>query len=147
VITRNVAALIFVLSFIAATARAACPAASGNDIHQAYTAWLAADEAKDVDKVMSIFDKKVVFQFQGAPDADWNALRASYVAQYASHQDGKWSPHFDSIEASGDMAAAFATWSLMKDGKVVQTNISVDLFRRNDACEWHIVHSLNYPKK
>jgi ketosteroid isomerase-like protein len=144
---RHVALLLSVLMFIGVPAHAACPAASADDIRKAYTAWLAADEAKDVDKVMAIFDKKVVFQFQGAPDADWNALRASYVAEYAAHQDGKWSPHFDEIEASGDMAAAFATWSMMKDGKAVQTNISVDLFRRNDACEWHIVHSLNYPKK
>jgi ketosteroid isomerase-like protein len=128
-------------------AQAACPTANADDIRQAYAAWLAADDAKDIDRVMAIFDKSVVFQFQGAPDADWNALKASYVAEFAAHQDGKWSPHFDNIEVSGDMAAAFATWSLLKDGKAAQSNISVDLFRRNAVCAWHIVHSLNYPKK
>lgn len=144
---RNAAISVFFASLLAAPAHAACPAASADDIRKAYAAWLAADEAKDIDGVMSIFDKSVVFQFQGAPDADWAALRASYVTEFAAQQDGKWSPHFDNIEVSGDMAAAFATWSLLKDGKAAQTNISVDLFRRNAACAWHIVHSLNYPKK
>lgn len=143
----KVTALISAAILVAAPARAACPDASANDIRKAYAAWLAADQAKDIENVMSIFDRSVVFQFQGAPDADWNALRASYVAQYASHQDGTWSPHFDSIEISGDMAAAFATWSFLKDNKVTQTNISMDLFRRTPSCTWHIVHSLNYPKK
>lgn len=145
--SRGWGAVLVGLIVLVSPAEAACPAASADDIRKAYTAWLAADAAKDVDKVMSIFDKRVVFQFQGSPDADWAALRASYVAQYASHQDGTWSPHFDNIEVSGDMAAAFATWSFLKDGKAAQTNISVDVFRRDDACAWHIVHSLNYPKK
>lgn len=125
----------------------ACTAGSPDDIRAAYSRWLAADDAHDLDGTMAIFDKDVVFQFQGAPDSGWNALKTSYQSDFASKSDGKWSPAFDQIEVSGDLAAAFATWSLTISGKYVQQNVSMDLFRRNAACEWHIIRSLNYPKK
>jgi ketosteroid isomerase-like protein len=126
---------------------AACPAGSADDIRAAYTRWLAVDDAHDLDGTMAIFDHDVVFQFQGAPDGGWDALKASYKTEFASASDGKWSPSFDRIEVSGDLAAAFATWTYTKAGKATQHNVSADIFRRNAACEWHIVRSLNYPKK
>jgi uncharacterized protein (TIGR02246 family) len=126
---------------------AACPAGSADDIRAAYTRWLAADDAHDLDGTMAIFDRDVVFEFQGAPDSGWDALKASYKAEFASASAGKWTPSFDHMELSGDLAAAFATWTYTKSGKATQQNVSVDVFRRNAACDWHIVRSLNYPKK
>jgi ketosteroid isomerase-like protein len=131
----------------AGSASAACPAASADEIRQIYARWIAADTAHDINGTMAIFDKGVVFQFQGVPDQGWNELKASYQTEFASHADGTWSPTYDRIEMSSDLAAAFGVWSYTKDGKVTQQNVSVDLFRRDAACHWHIIHSLNYPKK
>jgi uncharacterized protein (TIGR02246 family) len=128
-------------------ASGSCPTSSADDIRAVYAHWLAADDAHDLDGTMAIFDKNVVFQFQGAPDVGWDALKTSYQADFASKSDGKWAPAFDRIEVSGDLAAAFATWTLTVSGKTAQQNMSMDLFRRNPACEWHIVRSMNYPKK
>jgi len=80
-----------------------------------------------------------------APDEGGGALKASWKVGFVS--DGKWSPFFDRVEVSGDLAAAFATWTLTKAGKATQQNVSVDIFRRTAECDWHIVRSLNYPKK
>jgi ketosteroid isomerase-like protein len=128
-------------------ASGACPVALPADIREAYSRWLAADDAHDIDGTMAIFDKDVVFQFQGAPDVGWKELKASYQTDFAAPSDGKWAPTFDRIEVSGDLAAAFATWAYTKSGKVTQQNVSVDIFRRNSGCDWHIIRSLNYPKK
>lgn len=125
----------------------ACSVGSPDDIRSTYSRWLAADDARDIDGTMAIFDKDVIFQFQGAPDVGWKELKASYLTDFATPSDGKWAPTFGQIDVSGDLAAAFAIWTYAKSGKVTQQNVSVDLFRRDTACSWHIVHSLNYPKK
>jgi ketosteroid isomerase-like protein len=131
----------------AAPAMAACPAGTADDIRAAYSRWLASYGARDLDGTMAIFDKDVVFQFQGAPDAGWNALKKGYQIEFAHPSDDTWTPVFGQIAVSADLGAAFATWTLTKSGKATQQNVSVDLFRRNAVCEWHIVRSLNYPKK
>ena len=55
-ITRTVAALLSA-TIAVAPAQAACPAASGEDIRNAYRAWLAADEAKDPAQQMKHYDE------------------------------------------------------------------------------------------
>ena len=130
-----------------ATAAGACPTSGASDIRTAYDRWLAAYRAHDLDGTMAIFAPDVVFQFQGAPDTDWAGLKASYAQEFASRTSAAWSPQFGSIEVSGDLAAAFSEWRLMDGGAEKAHNNSVDLFRRDGTCRWHIVRSLNYPLK
>jgi ketosteroid isomerase-like protein len=144
-------------AFAAAVATIACCATAAGavtcakdgapEIKAVYDHWLAAYRAHDLDGTMAIFDPGVVFQFQGAPDASWADLKTSYVQEFASHGSGVWSPEFRSIEISGDLAAAFSEWRLADGGTVKAHNNSLDLFRRDAACHWHIVRSLNYPLK
>jgi ketosteroid isomerase-like protein len=136
-----------VAALAANPARASCPAATESDIHGAYETWLSAYKARDLGGTMAIFDKAVVFQFQGSPDAGWNDLKAGYQSEFAGSSKGDWVPEFRKIEVSGDLAAAFLNWTFVKAGTAVQTNVSVDLFRRTPACTWSIVRSMNYPRK
>jgi len=134
------------------TASAApCPKNGPEDLKAVYTHWLAAYHAKDLDGTMAIFSPDVVFQFQGAPDANWSDLKSSYKSEFASKEEGIWSPEFRSIEVSGDLAAAFSEWQFVvsENGRdqVKAHNNSIDLFRRDAACHWHITRSLNYPLK
>jgi ketosteroid isomerase-like protein len=117
------------------------------EIKAVYDHWLAAYRAHDLDGTMAIFSYDVVFQFQGAPDARWADLKTSYAQEFASHPSGVWSPQFGSIEVSGDLAAAPSEWRLVEAGAVKAHNNSIDLFRRDAKCRWHIVRSLNYPLK
>jgi len=132
-----------------ATAADAAPCAKDGapEIKAVYDHWLAAYRAHDLDGTMAIFAPDVVFQFQGAPDAGWSDLKASYAQEFAGHASGAWSPEFRSIEVSDDLAAAFSEWKLVQDGAVKAHNNSIDLFRRDAVCHWHIVRSLNYPLK
>ncbi|HEX4860523.1 MAG TPA: nuclear transport factor 2 family protein [Rhizomicrobium sp.] len=132
-----------------ATAANAAPCAKDGapEIKAVYDRWLAAYRAHDLDGTMSIFAADVVFQFQGAPDASWQDLKASYAQEFASKSAGMWSPEFRSIEVSDDLAAAFSEWRLVENGTAKAHNNSIDLFRRDAACHWHIVRSLNYPLK
>ena len=132
-----------------ATAVGAAPCAKDDAaaITTVYDHWLAAYRAHDIDGTMAIFAPNVVFQFQGAPDAGWSDLKASYAREFSSKASGAWSPEFRSIEVSDDLAAAFSEWRLVENGTAKAHNNSIDLFRRDAACHWHIVRSLNYPLK
>lgn len=56
-------------------AAAACPPATEASVRGAFEAWLVAYRSRDLAGTMAIFDPQVRFQFQGAPDLDWAALR------------------------------------------------------------------------
>jgi uncharacterized protein (TIGR02246 family) len=126
---------------------APCPTDGPAQIEAVYDRWLAAYRAHDLDGTMAIFAADVVFQFQGAPDASWSDLKASYAQEFASKSAGAWSPEFRSVEVSDDLAAAFSEWRLVGGGAAKAHNNSIDLFKRDAACHWHIVRSLNYPLK
>ena len=133
-------------------AEAVCPAANAQQVTLRCAQWLAAYRARDLQRVMSIFDRHVTFQFQGSPDASWTALRRSYQQEFATAAKTYWSPAFERVEASGNLAVAFSKWSLLEPGRnghqiVKVTNNSVDVFGRDNACQWKIVRSMTYRLK
>ncbi len=122
-----------------------CPAADPGELRAAYERWQAAYKAHDLAATMAIFAPSILFQFQGAPDTDWAGLKAGYKREFASHSAAAWSGQVSYIEASGDLADVFSEWTLVEGGVAKAHNNSVDVFRRDAACRWHIVRSLNYP--
>ena len=139
-----------VLTMIAAAAGAAqCPPASEAQVREAFSAWLTAYRARDLDGTMAIFDPKVRFQFQGSPDASWAGLRDGYRKEFAATADSEWRPVWDEVIISGDLATAFASWSEHVGGAAEPraVNRAVDVLRRGEDCQWRIVRSLNYPVK
>jgi ketosteroid isomerase-like protein len=139
-----IAALAFTL------AAAICPPATEANLRATFDAWVGAYEKRDLQGAMAIFDRDVIFQFQGAPDQTYADLEAGYRADFA-HADAsrRWRPRFESVMVSGDLADMFSTWRLeiTQDGetRVAQTNRGVDVFKRGLDCRWRIVRSLNYP--
>jgi ketosteroid isomerase-like protein len=60
---------------------------------------------------MAIFDPAVRFEFQGAADGGITELRQSYKDGFAQQQGASWTPKWDQVLVSGDLAAAFSTWT------------------------------------
>jgi ketosteroid isomerase-like protein len=99
---------------------------------------------------MAIFDPAVRFEFQGAADGGITELRQSYKDGFAQQQGASWTPKWDQVLVSGDLAAAFSMWTaeVRKAGgtsKVLAHNRSVDVLWRGPDCTWRIVRSLTYP--
>ncbi|MBV9991414.1 MAG: DUF4440 domain-containing protein [Alphaproteobacteria bacterium] len=132
-----------------AAASASCAPSAPDDLKAAYATWQAAYRAHDLDGTMAIFSRDVVFQFQGAPDMDWQALRRSYESEFAAASGEEWVAEPGSIEVSGDLGVVFSQWRLVPHaaGAAKAHNNSVDTFKRDGTCRWRIVRSLNYPLK
>jgi ketosteroid isomerase-like protein len=130
-------------------AASSCPPATEASVRGAFETWLVAYRSRDLAGTMAIFDPRVRFQFQGAPDLDWAALRRGYVAEFAATAQSEWRPVWDQIIVSGDLATAFANWREHVGGasEPRAENRAVDVLRRGEGCRWRIVRSLNYPAR
>ena len=128
-------------------AAATCPPASEAEVRATFQAWLAAYRARDLAGTMAIFDPQVRFVFQGAPDADWSALRRGYQAEFAATASSEWRAQWDEVIVSGDTAIAFASWHEHVGGSETPRaeNRAADVLRRGEGCRWRVVRSLNYP--
>jgi uncharacterized protein (TIGR02246 family) len=140
----------YALAAAAAVAATQCGPANEAEVRERFQQWVKAYQAHDLADTMAIFSPEVRFEFQGAPDADWTALRQSYVDDFARHGSAAWIPEWDQVLVSGNLAAAFSHWKAVvsnPDGtKMVQAeNRSVDVLQRDADCQWRIVRSLNYP--
>jgi ketosteroid isomerase-like protein len=115
-------------------------------IRAEFARWQAAYKNRDLAGTMAIFDPAVRFAFQGSPDADYDALRRSYVSDFGAPAASEWVATIDEVLGSGDLAVEFSSWKLLDRSGVVQAhNRSMDLFRRNAAGQWRIIRSLNDP--
>ena len=88
----------------------------------------------------------------GSPDANWTDLRRSYRQEFSTAAKAQWSPSFERVEASGNLAVAFSKWRLLEPDRsgrqtVKVTNNSVDVFGRDNACQWKIFRSMTYRLK
>jgi len=131
------------------TNAAQCPAASEAQVRSEFASWMKAYKGRDLSGTMAIFDPGVRFAFQGVADQDWTALQAGYAAEFKARAKSVWTPKWDDVLVSGDLATAFATWTETVAGKRGRTvrgvNRAVDILRRGADCRWRIVRSLNYP--
>ena len=133
-------------------ARAADAPLTGDTVEAAqvwatFERWLKAYEAGDLEGIMAIFDRDVIFEFQGGPDANADMLRRDYADDLKSRAPGtRWVPRVEEVHADGNTAFVRSMWELHVGDKVTQRNRSMDVFQRRDG-HWNILRSINYPAK
>jgi len=122
-------------------------------VQKAFDRWVDAYSTGDLPKVMGIFDREVIFSFQGGTDQHYADLASSYACDFKTRKPGTvWVPQIEEIYANGSLAFVRSIWELrMTDtagATTVKTrNRSIDVLRKNSAGQWHIFRSLNYPEK
>ena len=127
--------------------------ARGREVWSTFEHWLDDYTAADLPAVMSIFDRDLRFSFQGAKDASYADMEASYAKEFSTRKAGKrWVPQVEEIYADTNTALVRAVWELRvtaADGheESKARNRSMDVFRRDAAGHWHIFRSINYPDK
>jgi ketosteroid isomerase-like protein len=153
-IIRTVAALLLCGAASLAAAEPAFhgDAADARKVWNTFEGWLGAYENGDLKSTMSIFDKDVIFAFQGAKDQGYAELERGYQADFASRAPGTvWVPVIDEVYADGGLAFVRSFWELRVKSanggvEVKERNRSIDVLRRS-AEGWKIVRSLNYPEQ
>jgi uncharacterized protein (TIGR02246 family) len=131
--------------------RLAGDAGRAGEVWGQFARWLGAYERGEVEAVMAIFARDVVFSFQGSKDQDYEDLRAAYVMDFRSRTTGtRWVPHVEEVYADGSLAFVRATWELVAtaaDGReeIRARNRSLDVLRA-DKDGWRIFRSVNYPE-
>jgi ketosteroid isomerase-like protein len=118
-----------------------------------FEAWLVAYERGDLDEVMALFDRDVVYSIQGLPDAGYDDLRRVYSRSFRKNEarpGTKWVAVPEEVYAEGKLATVRGRWELhTPDGKggvkVTERNRGMDLFKRTRS-GWKLIRSVNYPE-
>jgi uncharacterized protein (TIGR02246 family) len=127
--------------------------AKAAEVWKAFERWLGAYQQGDLKGVMAIFDRDVLFSYQGAADQGLGELEAGYVADFQRRQPGSaWAPKVEEVYADGRLAFVRAVWERRVPGaggraETAARNRSLDVFRRSDDGAWRIFRSFNYPEK
>jgi len=124
------------------------------EVWRTFESWLQAYATGDIQRVMTIFDRDVVFEFQGSKDESFDDLRRDYDNDFRTRAPGTaWKPRVEEVRAQGDMAFVRSVWELHVAGQgdgapdgIAQRNRSLDVFCRKDG-RWQITRSINYPEK
>ena len=120
-------------------------------IRKTFQDWVEAYKKRDLAGTMAILDRKIIFSFQGAPDADYETLEKGYIKAFAGSQRSEWVPEYEEIKASGELGFVRSVWKRNKteSGVVttVEKNRGIDIFQRQPDGSWKIIRSLNYPSK
>jgi len=144
---------LFVLTafvFPASTAIAAEPMRLA-DAAAIFAQWIKAYETRDAEKLMSIFDKTLVYSAQGEGDQKYDELKASYQGYFASRMPAtRWKAIPKEIFAQGDLTVVISIWEQRERtasgvGDLIQRTRSVDVFRRTKS-GWKIVRTVSYPE-
>jgi uncharacterized protein (TIGR02246 family) len=124
------------------------------EVWRTFESWLQAYATGDMQHVMTIFDREVVFEFQGSKDESFDDLRRDYDIDFKTRARGTtWKPRVEEVRAQGDMAFVRSVWELHVAGQgdgapetIAQRNRSLDVFCKHDG-QWRIIRSINYPEK
>ena len=122
------------------------------EVWGAFQSWLQAYKNGDVVGIMAIFDRDVVFSFQGSEDQSFADLQRGYDADLKARAPGTtWVPLVEQVYADGNLAFVRAAWELRVSdasgvAEVKARNQSLDVLR-NVAGRWRIIRSINYPDK
>jgi ketosteroid isomerase-like protein len=120
-------------------------------ITNVYNEWLNAYRNKDLDKVMSIFDTRVVGAAYASNDLNYADLRNGYQREF-SHIDEKnmWSlQSVDEIRGSETLAVVRTTWVLHpKDDKqkTLLVNKAFDVFEKVHG-NWKVIRWFTHVAK
>ena len=119
------------------------------DANAVFKQWIAAYTARDADKIMSVFDKTLIYSTQGDADQTYAELKKSYQDFFATKSaPSKWKAIAKEIHAQAGMAVVVSIWEQsQKDDsghdELVARLRSIDIFRPTKA-GWKIVRTINY---
>jgi ketosteroid isomerase-like protein len=121
---------------------------NGPNVKAIFDTWIAAYDAEDLDKVMSVYDRATVFTEACVADKDYAALAAWFKFDFSrSGPRPHWTFKIDWTNASGDLAVVVSSWSGFTDfGTKVEAQVhgfrSMDVFRKSGS-GWKIVRTFN----
>jgi ketosteroid isomerase-like protein len=119
------------------------------DATAVFNQWIAAYQAKDAEKIMSIFDKTLVYSSQGEADQNYAELKKGYQEFFATKPTpSKWKAIPKEVHAQAGLAVVVSIWEQRQkdmDGKeeLVARLRSIDVFRPTKA-GWKIIRTINY---
>ena len=119
------------------------------DANAVFKQWIAAYAARDAEKIMSVFDKTLIYSTQGDADQTYAELKKSYQDFFATRSaPSKWKAIAKEIHAQAGMAVVVSIWEQsQKDDsghdELVARLRSIDIFKPTKA-GWKIVRTINY---
>ncbi len=119
------------------------------DANAVFKQWIAAYAARDAEKIMSVFDKTLIYSSQGDADQTYAELKKSYQEFFATKSaPSKWKAIAKEMHAQAGMAVVVSIWEQsQKDDsghdELVARLRSIDIFRPTKA-GWKIVRTINY---
>jgi len=114
-----------------------------------FNQWIAGYHAKDAEKIMSVFDKTLVYSSQGEADQNYAELKKGYQEFFATKATpSKWKAIPKEVHSQAGLAVVVSIWEQrQKDTsgheELVARFRSVDIFRPTKA-GWKIVRTINY---
>ena len=124
--------------------------AAENEIRSAIEDWRSAFNARDEDRVCTLFAPDLVANYQGEPERDYASLcEALQAALRNPDTTYRYSVEINEIMVYGETAVVRLVWSLEIDkaGSPAQTieEPAVDIFHRQADGSWKISRYLAYP--
>jgi len=115
-----------------------------------FDTWIAGYEARDVAKVMSIFDADIQYHAPCQPVQDFASLENWFEFDFG-RKDARptWTYKTESIDVSGDLAVIVSRWSAVTNYDGFSANLerlrSIDFLRFGDG-GWKIFRTINDPE-
>jgi ketosteroid isomerase-like protein len=121
------------------------------EIQAMYSRFSSAFAARDINSLMSVFDRTVILSYQDSPDMNYAELKAGFENDFRVDPPGtRWEGVAEECRVEGNMAVVIGHWEnqvTKKDSVEVRQRIrSVDILRRKDG-KWKIVRTINYPEQ
>src|SRR6185295_9644451 len=135
------------MTLFSATSAVAAEAMARKDASAVFNPWIAAYAARDAEKIMSDFDKTLIYSSQGEADQTYAELKKSYQDFFATKSaPSKWKAIAKEIHAQAGLAVVVSIWEQsQKDGsghdELVARLRSIDIFRPTKG-GWKIVRTI-----
>ena len=130
-----------------ATTTAADGAMKLADATAVFNQWIAAYQTRNIDKLMAVFDKSLIYSSQGEGDQTFSELKASYLSYFASRSSPtRWKATAKEIHAQAGLAVVVSIWEESEKAtpsEIVSRLRSIDVFKRTPG-GWKIVRTINY---
>jgi hypothetical protein len=120
------------------------------DANAIFDTWIAGYEARDVQKLMSIFDPDLRYHAPCQPVQDFESLENWFEYDF-SRKDARptWTYRIESLDWSGELAVIVSQWSGVTNLDGFSANLerlrSVDFLRLGEQ-GWRIFRTINDPE-